>query len=426
MSSVARSVIERAVIDLELALANAFQVADSGAAQVLSVARAYLADPWDAIPDDLPNGLDDDLLVLGVAAREVGLPLPAELEARLRDIARRESGLARRATSILRRNADLEAAVASLRADATTVGAKLGWSERDVDGATVAPPAPSTDALTVVVYGRTSCGKTTLVCRLIRELAPAAERVANLLRTSPGAHTTRAPLVLDFVAGPSEMALRWGGAHGAGRHTEPLSRLSGEWFPDDAAWAHVVLPGSSRRLRLVDLPGTHGHGAGAWSFSAQHGLLHADAVVLPMDRRQFRAEELSSLREALAVEPERHLALALRRGPERGDGAAFVERRILDHAFKPDEIKRIRAMPVFEIARRPDWDDEATSLVAWLASLGPNRDKRTYDTLRAAAQLDVEGKPPTRARKARDLMMLLGLMRAIRAAMLHGGDHGGA
>lgn len=395
---------------------------DPAKVRIARVARAYLSDPWDAIPDELPRGLDDDLVVISIAAEHAGIPIPAVAGAALAQIRARERHLASTMKVALDPTADPAVRVPQLLRGAIALGQKLGWSERDIESIGVAPPTPATPAPTVCVYGRTSAGKTTLLSRIIRHASPAGGALADGLRISPGAHTTRAPLVVDLVQRGGLAELSWGGPSGEGRSSCALDEPHGLWIPDEASWGHVEIPGSSTALRLLDLPGTHGHRSGPWGWYGRHGLAAADGIVLPMDRRYFRREEMDDVRAAVEETPARALAITLRQVADAEViPSQFLEEKVLaSRDFGTDGEERLRAMPVFEISRRTDASDDIGRLVAWLADLKPVAGKRTYGELRRLAAIDVGTTTGEKSSTARQLLAVLGAIRAWRATMLKG------
>ena len=423
------------------------------------VGLAYRHEPWDGLEDERPGGLDDDLVVLATVARrcitalgQLGLWSEDTLPAGQR---RAVQGAFDLAVSVERRYPDIadcasrhlavgpgrpfeeqaEAGVARLRDELAQRLDEAGIDGgRWADWLAVVPPAPRGERRVIGLFGRTSAGKTTLLRRLLVEAAPGWRPLADLLGISPRAHTTRVPLVLDLEAGDTEAwwcATGPGGNRGGTFRGDPgqakgwrelESLLAGASAGQRYGWIRLTVPTRLERpMRLVDLPGTHGFAPGPWRHVPQRLIDGMDALVLPMDRRQFRREEKADCLAVLRAAPSRPVALSLRAAPL---GAAvlaaedFRDRRLAQVlADEPEAVARLATVPVFEVSRHDGAGDGAAALLRWctdvpaLAPAPPD-----YEALQRAAW--DEGDAAARAVLAR-----LGLLRAWMSCLLLGESH---
>ncbi len=322
---------------------------------------------------------------------------------------------------------------------------RLGGN-RWIDWLCYLPPLEEIDPVPVVaLFGRTSSGKTTLAARLLRALSPEYARIAGLLSVSSAAHTTTSPLILDFQAHCSFPRWRAVGpavneAGGLSRGEEirsadgRLAELIVQGSRLGVAWIHVVLPGlASQALRIADLPGTHGYLPGPWGRVASNLLCGADAVLLPMDRRQFRDEEAGDLLDVANLERSPRIALSLRWVP-KGIGAsqeAFRERMLdaiaraqdLDRRARP--LRRIATMPILEITGRENVSDDLRALIKWLMSVKVIRPRPvTYQSLVRLTSGRPSGRSAKERRKtARSALAALGLLRAWSSVALMDQQH---
>lgn len=394
---------------------------------IARVAAAYRNDPWDAIRDSRPGGLEDDLVVLAEAARRAGVAPRDDLRDAL-DVAHLLSVRPWISAALRIAFAPPEGALDAHRRERVTELSsalaicldQLGFDgQRSAEWLAVAPataePAPGP---TVGLYGRTSSGKTTLMRRVLERLAPRYANLLEHLRSDSRAHTTRIPFVFDFR--PELAGYYWSGSapgldlRGALRPGEVENEADlVEHFVADggpvAGWVVLTLPSDGGRpLRLVDMPGTHGFLSGPWGRISESLGEGFDALVLPMDRRFFRSEERANLESALSLDPPRGVAVTLRwvdptagaMSPER-----FLSERIAQGMEGSPVAERAGRIVVFEIARTADSEDQIGDLVEWvLARPRVARRSATYDEIEERA---LDGEPA-----ALEALAYLGLLRA--------------
>lgn len=417
------------------------------------VALAYRNDPWDALQDDYRDGLADDVAVLAHVIRLVESERAncAAMPAASAELFQEAAGfltnvelpelskiLDRYLVVPSRQNTEwTDETLGRLRRSLAEGLKRLGLGgNRWIDWLCYLPQLEEIDSVPIVaLFGRTSSGKTTLAARLLRALSPEYARIADLLSVSSTAHTTTSPLILDFQArcsfprwravGP---AVNEAGGLARGEETRSadgrLAELIAQGSRLGVAWIHVVLPGlASQSLRIADLPGTRGYLPGPWGQVASNLLCGADAVLLPMDRRQFRDDEATDLLEVAKLDRSPRMALSLRWVPKEVNPSqaetfrerildAIVRAQGLDRRARP--LRRMVAMSIVEIAARDNTNDDLQALIKWLASVKVIRPRPvTYQSLVRLTSRHPTGRSAKERRKtARTALAALGLFRA--------------
>lgn len=412
---------------------------------------AYFYDPWDATPDKFHRGLDEDAMVIGSvidacrhSTRKIpGFPVHLEpLLARAHELIRERPVLARqlgRWVSVCGPKDDYhqhaQSIVKTLRQVVLSKLNKLSLPGRDcVDWLSLTPATLQPVRRTIALYGRTACGKTTLMRRLIVKQAPKFAGVAEALEADPSAHTTRIPVIVDFrkevhrakyaLAGPGGAIT--GYIKNGKKVTSDLKQLGTQLTGKDGkfSWGHLVLPSPhAEPLRLMDLPGTRGFQAGPWQNVAEVLLENAGAVVLPLDQRFFRSEEHYTLKNTLNWFKASQVCFALRCTKDDAELArTFVDKRVRQGLLDdPDEGRKLSVRAsricVFQIAKNRQQHDDTEALLSWIYRVKTKplpvvQHKLLYEIAYPEIVTQARGSDPRQISHARSLLVALGLLRA--------------
>lgn len=431
-------------------------------------ASCYLHDSTDAFHDDLPRGYEDDFFVLRHVSNRIGLSLCHAGKKQSRQHSDRRllsGGDLRGKTSVrsehgLGENRDymlewLDRLIVPTspenlnchlkRFEGLAKGVLTRYLTKVLPGGETQlfvhhPSVAQTEAPLLGLFGRTSCGKTTLVRRLIQELSPAFAWVADLLEVTVEAHTTKIPFIIDFL---EKGTASWCYEGLEGRLEGDLSRNENSHLGDicrtansrSGFWFLIRLP-AELSLRVFDLPGLFGFESGPWAERASAVASRLDAVVMPMDRRQVRAEEKATLVETIQHYPHTRCALSLWEVPDESELASrklFLEEKIYPwlplHGQVPNiELNRlirnrIQRMSIFNISKHYSGKDDMKRLIGWLAGIRPWRERTAvacYDDLLELAR----NASPRRATIAGRSLVLIGILRALNTARIIGYANG--
>jgi len=420
-------------------------------------ASCYLHDSTDAVHDDLPGGYEDDFYVLHFVADRINLqqcntettrvkPFSRSKDQRAEASERPEHGLGANRDYLLEwldrlivltspKNLDIH-----LKSfEGIAKGVLTRYLRKVLPGSEYHslvhhPSVMDTDAPLIGLFGRTSCGKTTLMRRMIQELSPAYTWVGDLLETTVEAHTTKIPFIIDFHKS-STAAWYYEGLEGRhdgklnGKRRSRIRNICQNANAQSGFWFLIQLP-AEHNLRVFDLPGLYGFESGPWAERASAVASRLDALVLPMDRRQVREEEKQTLVEALLHYPHTRCALSLWKVPDTSELASrrkFLEEKIYSwlplsaNVVGNDSCRllwnRIQRMKMYSISKHTSGKDDMGSLIEWLFSIRPwkqRTSKKCYDDLHKLAQ-EVDSKKAVIAGRS---LILIGILRALKTARI--------
>ena len=426
--------------------------------------RAYYAELWDSVRDDLPDGLDDDLLVLDQVFSLLETLDPAmqsdsneayynettrKLADEVRLLRKSNSHLLRVLNRFLKPNRELQKEPklyfrhAFNRIRATTVRLLDQANPGDsafVDWIIELPAIPLTrGTATIGLFGPTSCGKTTLIRRLITHWSKGM--YASYLPATPKAHTTCIPTVIDFDLNTN--LARWS--------LNTVSTIRSGILPrvevDEEARIYIenkitstsetstgflqfIFPTNvEKRVRLIDLPGTHGFAGGDWGKRAKTLALGLDAIIIPADRRYFSLDTSDCVFAGLENFPVGRQGIALRYVPPKiaktktpsWYKAQRVSQAIRSRITGTSDLNvhpktfnnRFSAMPLFEFAKDSESEDSINDLALWILATNPKRH-------RPPSYLDIERYKSNGNIKSEivdGLLANVGVLRALRACL---------
>lgn len=423
-------------------------------------ASCYFHETWDAIRDDLADGYEDDWLILYHTCSVLFKTLNPKQNKNQKDLVGRFTKIIapmdsrHEASSFIKGHSgfivdwakrlivypkpkDMKRHVSEFTRIARGALTKYLKGLDRIPGSSrkYLVQSPSSEAQVdriIGLAGRTSCGKTTLLCRIIANLSRDYEWITRFLSTSVSAHTTKIPLIVDFHTGAEAF---WESEGLQGRNKGALlpdnkdsihesirraNEYSGFWF-------RFAIP-SNQRLRVLDLPGVRGFESGPWANRARILSANVDGLILPMDRRFIREEERESIIETAISYPYTRFALALWRIPENHplrDRKVFFKEKILPWLDgELDELGKARARllktrilrtKLFSIAKTADTSDESEELINWLSNVRTRNINQRNPSYMDIEDLAYSDNPDIRNRAIKALV-LIGILRALNSA----------